>query len=178
MAEQITTAQQQQAAPYVTIRLDASALLRMAKEAPGIVNAEIHRALEEIGALFERVGAAEAPEGALGGEGGLRGSVYHEVRGMPARELLAGWGSPYAEFVARGRRPGKMPPKGPIELWVRKVLDVPEDRVASATFLIQRKIGRRGTRGSGFVERTLFRMEPLAQRALDAAAERAAERMR
>ena len=168
---------QKQTGDYINIRLDASAAIALLKQSPGIVNEEIHRALEEIGSLFERVGAEEAPEGVLGGSGGLRGSPYHEVRGTPARELLAGWGSPYAEFVSRGRRPGKMPPRGPIELWVKRVLDVPEDRVASATFLIQRKIGMRGTLGNAFVERTLLRLQPLAQRALDGAAERAAARL-
>jgi len=177
MTDQMTSAQSAQAAPYTVIRLDASALLKMAKEAPGIIDAEIRRALEEIGSAFERIGAEEAPEGALGGSGGLRGSVFHELRGTPIRTLIAGWGAPYADVVSRGRRPGKWPPRGPIELWVRKVLNVPEKRIASATFLVQRKIGTRGTRGSAFVERTLSRLEPLAQRALDAAAERAAERM-
>jgi hypothetical protein len=45
--------------------------------------------------------------------------------------------------VEGGRKPGKMPPRGPIELWVARKLGG-DARVA---FLVARAIGRRGTKG-------------------------------
>ena len=173
---ELTPSQSAQAAPFVSITLDARGLTALLRDGPAIVNQEILAALEEMGALFERSGAEEAPEGALGASGGLRGSVYHEIRGAPARELLAGWAAPHAEYVDRGRRPGKMPPSAPIELWVRKVLDVPEKDAHSVAYLIRRKIAKRGTRGTPFVLRTLHRLAPQAQQILARATERAAAR--
>jgi hypothetical protein len=177
MPEELTTSQSQQAVPFVKIRLDASAVMAMLGQAPQVTNAEIARGLEEIGAAFEPIGASEAPEGALGASGGLRGSVYHQLRGTPIRVVEAGWAAPYAEYVDRGRRPGHWPPEAPIALWARKVLNVPEERLASAVFAIRRKIGTRGTRGTPFAMRTMLRMQPIAQRALDQAAERIAGRL-
>jgi hypothetical protein len=169
--------QDQQAAPFISVTLDATALMAQLERAPDIVNEELTRALEGVGARFETIGAEEAPEGALGGAGGLKGSVFAELRGSPFRELVAGWSAAYADYVVRGRRPGKMPPEAPIALWVQKVLEVGESDLATAVFLVRRAIGRRGTPGNPFDVRTLLRMEPIAQAELDAAAERVVARI-
>jgi len=182
MAPELTAGQAAQAAPFVDIRIvdrwDSRRLAAMLRIAPEIVNAEIVAALEETGSLFERIGTDEAPEGALGGSGGLRGSTYHELRGTPARALLCGWAAPHAEYVDRGRRPGQRPPIAPLELWARKVLGVADDQARSVAFRLQRAIGRRGTRGNPFVLRTLYRLEPMARKILLRAADRAAARIR
>lgn len=64
----------------------------------------------------------------------------------------------YALFVERGRKPGKMPPLGPILKWVKqkKVVAVSgrEAQIAIAR-LIQRKIGRKGTKGRWVLRRTM-----------------------
>lgn len=41
---------------------------------------------------------------------------------------------------------GKQPPSSALELWVRRKLGVPENRVKSVAFLVARKIGKRGTK--------------------------------
>ena len=51
--------------------------------------------------------------------------------------------------VEHGRAPGRMPPIGPIELWLRRKAGV-TDR--SAAFLVARAIGRRGTKGARMFE--------------------------
>lgn len=53
----------------------------------------------------------------------------------------------YALAVETGRKPGKWPPFAPIALWVKRVLRPPLSKLAGITFLIQRKIGREGTKG-------------------------------
>ena len=169
--------QNAQAAPFVTATMDASGIMRWLPTVPAVVEEAIVAALEEIGAFAETVAVDESPEGALGGAGGLRGSVFHEVHGFPARELVFGWAAPYAEFVARGRRPGQMPPTAPIALWVRKVLDVPEEKSLSVAFAIARAIGRRGTRGNDFIQRTLLRVEPVANQILARRAEELGRRL-
>jgi hypothetical protein len=176
VATETTPSQSAQAAPFVAFRLDASGVMAFFGHLPEILNQELTSALEEIGSQFEMIAASETPEGALGGAGGLRGSPYHEVRGIPVRTLIVGWASPYADFVSRGRRPGKMPPSAPIELWARKVLNVSETELPSAVFLIRRKIGTKGTPGNPFDLRTFARLEPAAQAAMDQAAERIAAR--
>jgi hypothetical protein len=47
--------------------------------------------------------------------------------------------------VEEGRRPGKMPPRRPIEMWVARRIG--GDNVRAVAFLIARKIGREGTKG-------------------------------
>lgn len=53
----------------------------------------------------------------------------------------------YGMVVELGRTPGKAaPPSSALELWVRRKLGVPENRVKSVAFLVARKIGKRGTK--------------------------------
>ncbi len=159
---------------FVGFRIRTQGLFFDNVAAQAVADQEIRRALMEVGQGFERLADAATPEGATAV---LRGSVFAEVRGVPARQLLAGWNAPYADIVDRGRRPGRWPPTAPILLWAKRVLDVPEKRLASAVFLIRRKIGLRGTPGHAFVPAVQVKLEALAQRALDAAAERTARRL-
>lgn len=85
---------------------------------------QIEAGLVEMGALMERLVVEGAPVGALGSRGGFRGSIFHEGRGTPVREMIISSSALYAEFVERGRRPGRMPPFEPIRLWVQKKLGI------------------------------------------------------
>lgn len=83
--------------------------------------------------------------------GQLRQSITGEVTGTPV-SLKGVVTSPlqphYAPDVEYGRKPGKMPPVGPIELWARRKLGLSGKELESAAFLIARAIGRRGTKGA------------------------------
>ena len=59
----------------------------------------------------------------------------------------------YSNYVEFGRRPGKWPPAGPIQLWVIRKLRPPAEEVEMVTFLVRRAIGRKGTKGAKMFQR-------------------------
>ena len=74
----------------------------------------------------------------------LRGSIQSNVqgRGIGLRgEVFSN--RDYAPAVERGRRPGKFPPRQPIERWTARNLG--DGRL---WFLVARKIARQGTKGA------------------------------
>ena len=82
------------------------------------------------------------PEGA---SGLLRQSITSELRGTPMNlsgRVFSG-GIPYARWAEQGRAPGKFPPRGPIELWAKRVLGD-----ATLWFVVARSIARKGTKGA------------------------------
>jgi hypothetical protein len=126
---------------------------------------EVQAALHELAALGQRLVVEGAPHGISSGGGGLRGSIFSEVRGVPARrEALIASSVFYAPIVEVGRHPGRYPPIGPIQLWVTRKLQVPPGEAASVAFLVSRKIGLRGTQGAHMFERAMTQLEPIAQR--------------
>ena len=128
-------------------------------------DAEVSAALQELGALGQRLVVEGTPAGIASGGGGLRGSIFSELRGAPARrEEVVSSSVFYAPIVEVGRRPGKQPPGGPIQLWVTRKLQTPPAEVASVAFLVARKIGLRGTTGAHMFERALVKLEPVVQR--------------
>jgi len=130
----------------------------------GIVEEEIDNAMSESGMLLTTMVSARTPVNF----GILRSSIKFptgfEVRGRPASVLegltaagkmqLAGT-SPnvYANFVEFGRRPGKWPPEGPIQLWVMRKFGLQGQALQDTTFLVRRKIGQRGTKGAYMFKR-------------------------
>lgn len=82
----------------------------------------------------------------------------------------------HARYAHDGRRPGKWPPDRPIRDWLRIKKGVPEGpELNRATYLVRRKIGRQGVRGSRFLDRAFAarlddlrpRLARAADRALD-----------
>lgn len=65
--------------------------------------------------------------------------------------------SGHARWVHEGREPGKRPPIEPIRRWAERKLNIPESASAGVAFVIARKIGERGTKGTPFL------MQPLEQ---------------
>lgn len=57
----------------------------------------------------------------------------------------------YAQYVERGRKPGRMPPSSALEAWVRTKISSSAKEVKSIAFLIARKIGLEGTRPQPFL---------------------------
>lgn len=65
----------------------------------------------------------------------------------------------YAVPVEAGARP-HFPPRGPLELWVRRKLGIADEReVRSVAFLIGRAIARRGTQARNFFRDGVARAE-------------------
>ena len=54
----------------------------------------------------------------------------------------------YARYVHEGRKPGKMPPIGPIALWARR------KGLAIPAFVIARSIAKKGTKANPFLKRS------------------------
>lgn len=125
------------------------------RRARDVADQEITRGLDEIATEFERRVKNNAPVG-VGGEAGLRGSVFREVRGVPAREAFVGTTMPHAPIVELGRRPGQArPPIARIERWVERKLGVPADQARSVAFRVASKIAKRGSKGAFMFQRTL-----------------------
>ena len=66
----------------------------------------------------------------------------------------------YWKYVNYGRPSGKMPPVSAIEEWITRRRIVPESNtstpnVTSLAYVIARKIGREGTKGTKFLEKSL-----------------------
>jgi hypothetical protein len=125
---------------------------------------QISAALTELAALGQRLVVSRTPAGVSSGRGGLRGSVFHELRGVPAhRAAVVGTPLHYAAVVEQGRRPGRRPPVSALLLWVRRRLGVSAERAPSVAFLIARKIGRVGSAGHFMFARTRAQLEPIAR---------------
>ena len=130
-------------------------------EVDRVINDEFKKAMLESVTFGE---SQIAPKTPVGVTGHTRQGVFGKVIDPRHGEIgIQGPGGRYGEFVESGRRPGKFPPAAAIELWLRRtdkgrrfVASVKaqyeiEDNAAAlkqATFLKQKGIARRGTRGA------------------------------
>ena len=72
------------------------------------------------------------------------------------------------EFVSEGRRPGRYPPVGPIDKWVRQKQSIKAIRDAKGrfiprktlVFLIRRSIGKYGYGGNNFIVKAFDSIQP------------------
>lgn len=142
--------------PAEVVRIEVTGLeelasrLRGGREAMGIV---VNEGLREIGSRLVPILKGHTP---IGATRRLRNSTVFEVltTGDPgdqkvevrqgARSKLSGFA--YGVVVREGRRPGKAPPPGALDDWVRVKLGVPLKMIKSVAFLIGRKIARFGTK--------------------------------
>lgn len=122
-----------------------------------VVNQEITRGLETLSMEFERRVRLRTPVGVFGDGGGLRGQIFGEVRGTPAREAYIGHTSVYGDVIELGRRPGPISETGreSIRLWVQKVLRPAGDRLDQVAFAVTQKIRTRGFPGAHMFQRAL-----------------------
>jgi hypothetical protein len=143
----------------LTLEIDARPLVAAFQRAPAAVEAALRRTVELLAVDIEGGVIAHTPVGATGH---LRQSITHDVSGSGLLVV----GRVYSTdvpikvlSVEHGRRPGRMPPRRPIELWVNRKLG--EGRAVA--FLVARAIGRRGTRGAHMFERGFRDRAPRAQ---------------
>lgn len=80
--------------------------------------------------------------------GALRASITHQIKGVGAEmQGIVGTVKQYAPYVETGTRP-HWPPPAPIRYWVMRKLRLRGPALETVTFLVQRAIARRGTRGA------------------------------
>jgi hypothetical protein len=148
----------------IRYELRAGGPLLEAPDIAGRFDREISAELGELGAIGQRLVVERSPRGISAGGGGLRGSIFTEMRGVPMRRGVAVASSLfYAPIVEVGRRPGRRPPATALRLWVQRKLGVSAEAAPQVAFLIARKIGSEGYRGYQMFERTAQQLLPIAR---------------
>lgn len=132
---------------------DLNDIMEKFPQAGPIINRSGRRIMAASLSHFEEQVSGETPVNF----GILRAGWATEMFGIPAGVLFEGKvvnATLYGEPVEVGRRPGKWPPRGPIELWVIRKLGKPAgEESRSVAFLIARKIGMKGTKGAFMMKR-------------------------
>lgn len=103
----------------------------------------------------------------VGVTGQLKASLSKQVSNQSPVPLYVRVGSNkhYAPFVEFGRKRGKQPPYGEIELWYRRKNRIgPEEDVFPAVREIQRRIGRFGTKEQPFLRKGMEQALPQMQK--------------
>ena len=135
---------------YYRIGVDVSQLEALARKFPGvkwIVNRAERRTLELIMQMLLNLAVDITHRKELSNTGAYVTSLGTEVRGTPTnfRGILTP-AARHGYFVEHGRKPGKMPPRDAIELWVKRKLGITNQRdVESVAYLVRRAIGAKGT---------------------------------
>jgi hypothetical protein len=99
------------------------------------------------------------PQGVMGAQGGLLGSIQPEVRRTSRTVIgIVGTPSPYGLVVEKGRRPGmKPPPAGTLLLlrWIEAKMGVSAEAARVIEHPVRWKIAKKGTEGAFMFEKTL-----------------------
>lgn len=146
-------------------------------EVQRIMRTEYEKAMRESVTFGEAQIAPRTPVGVTGHtRQGIVGKVINPLHGEIG---IQGPASRYGEFVESGRRPGKFPPSAAIELWLRRTdrgrrfvasvkakygIKTNDAALKQATFLKQKGIGRRGTRGAFMFKESVNAIAADAQR--------------
>ena len=97
------------------------------------------------------------PQGVMGAQGGLLGSIQPEVRQRSSGVVgIIGTANPYGLVVEKGRRPKQgFPPPGVLLRWIEVKMGVSREEAEQIELPIRRKIYHRGTKGAFMFENTL-----------------------
>jgi len=132
----------------INIHVNDANLVRAINAAPAAINAALDATVTGITLDAEGGVIAATPVGATGH---ARQAIAHQFNGsglMTSGRVFSSDMPIKTASLEHGRRPGKMPPRGPIELWVARKLGIGGPEGRSVAFLIARSIGRRGTKGA------------------------------
>lgn len=124
-------------------------LVQAFNAAPAAIGAALEQTVAGITIDAEGGVIAATPVGATGH---ARQSITHSFSGsgvMVQGRVFSTDVPVKTASLEHGRRPGKMPPRGPIELWVARKTGAQGAELHSIAFLVARAIGRRGTKGAG-----------------------------
>ena len=97
------------------------------------------------------------PQGVMGAQGGLLGSIQPEVRRRSTSVIgIVGTPIAYGLVVEKGRRPGQgPPPEGVMLRWIEVKLGVSREQALKIEPAIRWKIAKKGTEGVHMFERTM-----------------------
>lgn len=139
------------------LKVDTSGALLSGK-APEIIQQGLDRAITEATALLYVEVVKRTPQGVMGAQGGLLGSIQQEVKGKgtPLVKGIVVSAHAYAEVIEKGRRPGKgMPPRGSLVRWLEVKLGLDQKSAQGIEFVVRRSIGRKGFEGRHMFEKAL-----------------------
>lgn len=161
-------------APTLTIDLQIPPTALFAGRGGQIVDEELGAA---VAAGLVMIRGAVVPRTPVGVSGSLRGAWQIDIRGQTP--MITGrvfnpliYGPP----VEAGARP-HWPPRGPIELWVRRKLQVAEKEVRGVAFLVARKISREGTKAVRMAEQAITETRGKVEARWQLALQRIAQRL-
>jgi hypothetical protein len=151
---------------------------RLAKKAPEAVESEFSKALNKIAAETEKMAVERARSLKIYSTGNLINQIRQKRIAKLAYAVISG--AEYSIYVEKGRKPGAWPPYQPIYEWVRrhykrfssfktKGSKGAQKDIKRATFLVQRKIARKGIAPRPYMEYTWDRMQSRADKHLDRA---------
>lgn len=150
------------------IAIDDARIRELAARAPQRVTAAMERTVTFATLDMQGAVVKNTPVGATGF---LRAAIDQDVNtgGLFITGRVFSTDVPVKTMaVEEGRRPGRMPPAAPIELWLRRKSGLDGRDLRSATFLVRRAIGRRGTRGARMFQRGFAEARPVVARRVDA----------
>jgi len=155
------------------IRIDIStkgALL--SGKSPQVIQAGLDRFVTSATMFLDVEVKKRIPQGVYGAQGGLLGSVQHEIqgKGTPIVKGIVMSAQKYAEVIEKGRSPGKgMPPAGVLVRWLEVKLGLDEKTARRIEFVVRRKIGIKGFEGRHMFEKAVTenqaRLDQMAQAA-------------
>lgn len=148
----------------IRIEVSLGALPQAMVSAPGsLIELAQRRAIDAAGPFLQRKLYDATPQGATSL---LRiHTVYEPYTFAGQPQGFVGPIAPalYAEWVEKGRRPGRMPPEQPIAYWVQRVLRLTGPEGKRVTYLVRRKIARQGTKATNYIAMTVVRNRDRAQ---------------
>lgn len=135
------------------------------------LNAVAKDALSNLGARI----VAQAQKALSRGRNSVTGFLINSgsVKEASDGTIMAGFSAVYAYYVEFGRRAGKWPPFRFIYEWVRKRHFAQDDKQArTMAFLIQRGIGRKGTKPHPFLKPAFEKNKRLYRQVITKAAKK------
>ena len=146
-------------------------------QAPQVVQANLDQAITEATLFLDAKVKANTPQGVYGAQGGLLGSIQHDIpgKGTPLVKGMIMTAHKYAEVIEKGRKPGKgiasADPGGkyvsPLLPWIRVKLGLSGKDAESAAYLIGRKIKLKGFKGAHMFEKALTDNWPQVEKIFD-----------
>jgi len=127
-----------------------------------IIQAGLDRLITKITHFLDAEVKRRTPQGVMGAQGGLLGSIQAEVtgKGTPLVRGTVMSAQKYAEVVEKGRSAGKgMPPAGVLLRWLEVKLGLDEATAKRVEFVVRRKIGQRGFEGAHMFEKAVTENE-------------------
>lgn len=139
------------------IRTAASGPILTGK-APQVVQQNLDLFITKATLFLDAEVKRRTPQGVYGAQGGLIGSIQHDItgKGTPLVKGRVLSSHAYVEPIEKGRRPGKgMPPKGSLTRWIEVKLGMSATQAQRIEFVIRRKIGVKGFEGRFMFEKSV-----------------------